>query len=555
MADVLGKRISELANNTSLAGTAVFPHTQGSSTMKVSLTNIAAFILTQLDQSMIDSAVADWLDQHPEATTTVEDGAITTAKLADGAVTSGKIADGTVQATDMNADFLDGICIRNNASGSVAHFNDGGKSLPLRDMQITIIPIQTGSGDPSPTNIRALTGWTAAKIFVTGKNLFDAANANWVNDYTITAEGVISSSSGYRYTSAFTRVKPNTTYTGQINVITTNARSFSAACYDENRTFLSRITVVSYTEINASTGIKSGTFTTPAGCAFIRLVSPKSTYISDYQIEEGSVATAYEAFGSVQTVTWEDGAGFVYGGTFDPITGILTAEYDILNIDGSKSVTLSDTNLFYYSLGAYGISPNLKGVNSVGWCSHYKLMTNVTKEDLMSNAFSTTYNNSSISSTNGRAFFYDTNYSTADDFKNYLISQNSNGTPVQYVFKLATPQQYQLTPIRVYAKDGINNVGADCGSTDVEYYANPKPYIADRETATRLMITGIEADYIATKNYSSGDLLIVGDTLYITTASIASGAALTPGTNITATTVAENLGGGGSYPSAVGVSF
>jgi len=419
-------------------------------------------------------------------------------------------------------------------------------------MQITVIPIQTGSGDPSPTNIRALTGWTGAKPFVTGKNLFDVSNANWVNGYTITADGTISSSSGYRYTNAFTRVNPSTVYAGQINVGTTNNRSYLVAFYDANQTFISRSVIVSYSVINVSTGVQSGTFTTPSNCAFIRLVSPQ-TDMSGYQIEEGSVATAYEAFGSVQTVSWEDDAGFVYGGTFDPITGILTAEYDILNIDGSKSVTLSDTNLFYYSLGAYGIAPNTKGANSTGWCSHYKLMTNVNKADLMNNAFSTTYNNSSISSTNGRAFFYDTNYSTADDFKNYLIAQNSNGTPVQYVFKLATPAQYQLTPIRVYAKDGINNVGADCGSTDVEYFANPKPYIADRETATRLMITGIEADYIATKNYSSGDLLIVGDTLYITTASIASGAALTPGTNMDATTVAENLGG--SLPSAQGVSF
>ena len=37
-----------------------------------------------------------WLDDHPEATTTVEDGAVTTAKLASGAVTTAKLADGAV---------------------------------------------------------------------------------------------------------------------------------------------------------------------------------------------------------------------------------------------------------------------------------------------------------------------------------------------------------------------------------------------------------------------------------------------------------------------------
>ena len=552
MADVLGKRISDLANNSSLAGVAVFPHTQGSATMKVALSDIADFILALVDQSKVDAAVSSWLDQHPEATTTVEDGAVTTPKLADGAVTSDKIAVGTILPDDISTDFLDGICIRNTASGGVAHFADGGKSLPLRDALISVTPIQSGSGDPSPTNIRPITGWTGAKIFVTGKNLFDETNADWVNDYTIASDGTISSSSGYRYSSAYTRVNPNTTYVGQINVGATNSRSYMAAFYDENRSFISRSVIVSYSEISASTGVKSGTITTPANCAFLRIVSPKAD-MSDYQIEEGSIATAYEAFGTTQTVSWETEAGTICGGHFDPITGILTAEYEILNIDGSKTVNMASAGKFYYSLGAYAVAPNARGVDSKGWCSHYKLVT-----DIDSPAFSaldnvTSYNNLALSQTNGRAFFMDSRFSTEDDFKDYLIAQNSAGTPVQYVYKLATPSQYQLSPIAMYVLDGINNIGANCGGTEVEYYANPKSYIADRETATRKMITGIEASYVATQNYSAGDLLIVEDTLYITTAAIASGAALTPGTNMDATTVAANLGG--SLPSAQGVSF
>lgn len=45
-----------------------------------------------------EEVITAWLDDHPEATTTVEDGAVTTAKLADGAVTTPKLADGTVTA-------------------------------------------------------------------------------------------------------------------------------------------------------------------------------------------------------------------------------------------------------------------------------------------------------------------------------------------------------------------------------------------------------------------------------------------------------------------------
>lgn len=49
---------------------------------------------------VIEDEVDDWLDEHPEATTTVEDGAVTTAKLADGAVTPEKLDE---SATDIVA--------------------------------------------------------------------------------------------------------------------------------------------------------------------------------------------------------------------------------------------------------------------------------------------------------------------------------------------------------------------------------------------------------------------------------------------------------------------
>lgn len=56
--------------------------------------NIAAadLNLPSPTDAQVDDAVSDWLTAHPEATTTVQDGAISTAKLADGAVTDAKLA-------------------------------------------------------------------------------------------------------------------------------------------------------------------------------------------------------------------------------------------------------------------------------------------------------------------------------------------------------------------------------------------------------------------------------------------------------------------------------
>lgn len=54
----------------------------------------------------IDAATRDWLDEHPEATTTVQDGSITTPKLADDAVTTPKIANGSITNDKLADDAL-----------------------------------------------------------------------------------------------------------------------------------------------------------------------------------------------------------------------------------------------------------------------------------------------------------------------------------------------------------------------------------------------------------------------------------------------------------------
>lgn len=49
------------------------------------------------------------------------------------------------------------------ASGEVATFTAGGE-YPLEELEIAIEPLQSGSGDPSPNNVRPITGWTGMTI-------------------------------------------------------------------------------------------------------------------------------------------------------------------------------------------------------------------------------------------------------------------------------------------------------------------------------------------------------------------------------------------------------
>ena len=51
------------------------------------------------------------------------------------------------------------------ASGSIAHFEDA-LARKAQDLTVGIEPVQSGSGDPSPSNIRPISGWTGANIHV-----------------------------------------------------------------------------------------------------------------------------------------------------------------------------------------------------------------------------------------------------------------------------------------------------------------------------------------------------------------------------------------------------
>lgn len=57
------------------------------------------------------------------------------------------------------------------ASGAVANFPDGADSIPMKDVLVHIEPVQEGSGDPSPENVRPITGWTECTISHSGADM------------------------------------------------------------------------------------------------------------------------------------------------------------------------------------------------------------------------------------------------------------------------------------------------------------------------------------------------------------------------------------------------
>lgn len=73
-----------------------------------------------------------------------------------------------------------------------------------------------------------------------------------------------------------------------------------------------------------------------------------------------------------------------------------------------------------------------------------------------------------------------------------------------------------------------------------------------KDGLVRTMISDVESSTTATRAYSVGEYLSIGNTLYKVTQAISSGGTITPGTNVTATTVGTELS---SLVSGEGVSF
>jgi len=61
------------------------------------------------------------------------------------------------------------------ASGAVASFADGADGISLKSCIVQIEPVQEGSGDPSPDNVRPISGWTGCVISHSGADTSNPA--------------------------------------------------------------------------------------------------------------------------------------------------------------------------------------------------------------------------------------------------------------------------------------------------------------------------------------------------------------------------------------------
>ena len=343
-----------------------------------------------------------------------------------------------------------------SAEGSVVTIHDGAANASVYSMLAYIEPIMSGTGAPSLSNPRTISGWTGMIISTTGKNIFDDTNANWKSGYLINAQGAESSNNSYKYSQLYTKVKPETAYTVQFNKGASAQLACTAACYTKDFAFISRESVISAT---SSTGDLSGTFTTPAGCEFIRINVPKTstTYI---QIEEGDEKTEYEAFGEYYPISWQSGAGTVYAGVLNVTTGVLTVTHAIMDM-GDLPVSISPVDHVF----RFDVTGRKYGATEVGWCSASEFVgSGVSISNIPDKSFA-------FADAGTRVLIRDDAYSDNASFIAAYTGQ-------KLVYPLDTPETYNLTPKSYTTRKLLNTMWTDTGKMYVGYYADIKTYIA-----------------------------------------------------------------------------
>lgn len=307
-------------------------------------------------------------------------------------------------------------------------------AFPMLSLKVGIEPIQGGSGDPSPTNIRPISGWDEVNVNVCGTNVWDE---EWkIDGAQFKAKNLIP-------------VMPNTSY-----YFKSPLNAYSAFKYDVNGNSLGPMAVMT----------KDAVFATDSKTYYIwfslSVNDYGTTYNNDISINYPSTDTEYHAYnGHTYTIDLD---GTRYGGTLDVVSGVLTVDEIFGELDGV------DENWANTAAGSVGNRSNflLNVFPSTDIDTDFVTICNT----YIGRSYNhRTFNTSNITWVNpdgSVTVVTDSSIDTAEKFKALL-----QDTPLQIITKLATPQTIQLTPTQVKSLLGTNNLWADTGDVgDVRYF-------------------------------------------------------------------------------------
>lgn len=356
------------------------------------------------------------------------------------------IPQGTVTEEMLNeAEGTKADAIVRTASGEIASYDDGG-DLPMKSLNVNIVPKQSGSGDPSPQNIRPISGTDDVTVYKTGVNIWDE----------VAEKGSINSS-GERISSTVTlRSKNYIPCNDQEQYFCTVGNVAVIYFYDENKTF------IPYTGADAYQNGYNGTgaFTPPTGARYMLFRLSNSygtTYNNDVAINHPATDTTYHPYNSASEIKSITLPQTVYGGTLDAVSGKLKPwKRQTLNITWTRA----NNNIFYHDFTeANYLKPYDVGTTPPWECEIFKPAS-------FTDTYTNRTNNTIATTANGHRLWIVTD--ATDDptelqnlIKDYYIC-----------LEPLTPTEIDLTPTEVKSLLGDNNVWSDSGTVEVEYRAD-----------------------------------------------------------------------------------
>ena len=318
---------------------------------------------------------------------------------------------------------------------------------------ITFEPIQAGSGTPSPSNVRAISGYDKIEVLSGGVNLLDKSKAVANERYNDT--GTVSYTGSSR--SVPIRIKPSTTYYFK-NVYGTSQMQ-PIWWLDANKKY------ISYTNVGAG-HMASGTAASPSNAYYVGVNFP-STNLDTVLVSEGQ---AIDYVDYHKTTDLSESLGqTVYGGSYDVRTGEFTVTHGIMDLGSIKG---------YYD-----------DANHVFICNNTTILAQAKGS---STPISTYYEGKSPANNNSTAYSKGNNtlcfrWSTfdrfyiRDDAYTDITTLQTALTGQKLVYELATPIKIQLTPHEIALSQGYNYISTNGTSISLDYHNGELATHADVE--------------------------------------------------------------------------
>ncbi len=375
-----------------------------------------------------------------------------------GAAINSVVRQATGRDTVQNID-MDFVTVAQNKSikeittepGAIASFFVS-SPVVLAKLKAQITPTQTGSGDPSPENVRPIVGVNPLVLNITGI-------IQWDEEWEV---GAISEATGANVTDD-TRLRSK-----NLIPVLPNAQYYVSGVrakiyfYDASGAFLS---------VSPSYYGPGFTFTPDSNSRFIRWQSNNqygTTYNHDISINYPATETEYHPYtGRTQSISFSPTPGTVYGGELEVDEngdGVLIVTYIGVNLgeyQWTKYNSASVGEYFYTYTANFPADMKREGNYSTLYsmlCSTYKTSTR-TAQSFIDGCI--VPDGSDIDVT--QIQIKDSRYSTPEDFKASL-------SDCFLVYQLKTPETYQISTTPITTISGENNIFTSAGDIEVTYY-------------------------------------------------------------------------------------